>query len=258
MDIELVPKGNEPGRNRLPVFAHRRYRLNRFGKRRLVMKKIAAICAVLVVAVLIGACTPQAPSTPQAPAENAAPPAPPAADVKPEPAAPEALPESAMPAEPAAEMPASTPAAGLTGTTWTVLYQGSEYTVNFTSDTEVKIKGGEADAQAPDGLVGSYKVADGKITVDIPSVGMTITGDYDGTVLKLDGSEAKKVEAAAAPAADAAAPAAPAEGAAPAAPAEGAAPAADAAAPAAAPAASTDDFDDFDYTKGGGSASARR
>lgn len=210
------------------------------------MKKIAAICAVLAMAVFIGACTPQAPSTPPAPAENVAPPA---ADVKPEPAAPEALPESAMPAEPAAEMPLSTPAAGLTGTAWTVLYQGSEYTVNFTSDTEVTIKGGEADAQAPDGLMGSYKVADGKITVDIPSVGMTITGDYDGTVLKLDGSEAKKVEAAAAPAADAAAPAAPAEG---------AAPAADAAAPAAAPAASTDDFDDFDYNKGGGSSSARR
>ena len=207
------------------------------------MKKFAAIFAVLVMAIVIGACTPAPvapPVTPPAPSD----------EVKTEPPAPAQLPDSAMPAEPAAEMPASTPAASnLPGTTWTVLYEGSEYTVTFNTDTEATIKGGEADAQAPDGLQGTYKVADGTLTVDIPSVGMTITGEYDGTVMKLNGNEAKKIETPAAAPADAAAPAAD-----PAAPA--AAPA-DAAAPAAAPAAATN-FDDFNYEKGGGSASARR
>ncbi|MFA6242317.1 MAG: hypothetical protein WC655_15390 [Candidatus Hydrogenedentales bacterium] len=208
------------------------------------MKKFAAILAVLVMAIVIGACTPAPVAPPVTPST------PPTEEVKAEPPAPAQLPDSAMPAEPAAEMPASTPAANnLPSTTWTVLYEGSEYTVTFNSETEVTIKGGEADAQAPDGLQGTYKVADGALTVDIPSVGLTLTGEYDGTVLKLNGNEAKKVETPAAAPADAAAPAAD-----PAAPA--AAPA-DAAAPAAAPAAATN-FDDFNYEKGGGSASARR
>ena len=163
---------------------------------------VSLIAAFLLVAALAacGGKTPE-PATPESPRENAAslslaPSSPPPASTAP-PAPPASIPPPALPAAQAlASTPPISPAPSapaldpkhrkLIGTHWQV----SDFSLHFTGEKTVELKGGPLVAFYPNGVEAHYTYHDGAIEVNI--MGHAKAGSWDGENLTVSGVAGKR------------------------------------------------------------------
>jgi len=111
------------------------------------MKRIMMFAALAVAVCVAGSCTPKAPETKSA-----------------------GTPTSAK--------------KSLSDTVWNITLKDVKYTLEFTNDTAVVIKGGEK----PEGVEGMYSIAaDGALTIQAPAANLNESGTYDGKILKIAG-----------------------------------------------------------------------
>ncbi|HOE65500.1 MAG TPA: hypothetical protein PLO62_03150 [Candidatus Hydrogenedentes bacterium] len=130
------------------------------------MKRAWNICLTILLAAPLGAC-----SQPGEKTEILAPPS--------STSAPEASSSSAG-AEPSTQG-ADASGASLVGKTW----QLDKFTLSFTSEKDMIVRGGPVDSIAPNGLTASYSVDKGIFKA--VALGKTYTGTWDGTNLVVDG-----------------------------------------------------------------------
>ncbi len=135
------------------------------------MKNSIPIVMLAIAIALAGSCKPKAP------------------DAKPSVTPPPVVntPEATSPATPPSPpvdpaTPAVTEKKELSDTFWDITLKGVKYSLEFTNDTAVVVKGGEA----PEGAEGTYSVAaDGAFTIQVASLNLNESGTYDGKVLKI-------------------------------------------------------------------------
>ncbi|MFA6242316.1 MAG: hypothetical protein WC655_15385 [Candidatus Hydrogenedentales bacterium] len=140
------------------------------------MKSSTIIVMLAIAVALAGSCTPKAPDA--KPAVT-----PPPAVVTPE----ETSPTTTANPPVVPTTPAVTEKKQLANTLWDITLKDVKYRLEFTNDTAVIVKGGEA----PEGAEGTYSVAaDGAFTIQVSTLNLNESGTYDGKVLKIADAEA--------------------------------------------------------------------